>query len=203
MPIGGFFRRLLFSIRFGDPNLLLSSDINQQSRIIYMRNVVQIAQHAAPFLSIDAHPYAAIVQGHVDWILDGYTTTDQYPYSQDANTQLVPTDNGLPSSYNYVRNSVKIIVDAYTGAVSLYIKDPHDPILQAWNQAFPGLFHKLDRRCRNRFERTCGTQRTSSRSKRRSSVDTTSPRPRRSTATATAGACRRPTAPGRPTTAVR
>ena len=91
MPIGGFFRRAMFAIRFGDPNLFLSNLITPQSRIIYMRNVVQVAQHAAPFLSIDAHPYAAVIDGHIDWVLDGYTTTDQYPYSQNANTQLVPT----------------------------------------------------------------------------------------------------------------
>jgi hypothetical protein len=143
VPIGGFFRRLMFSIRFGDPNLILSSDITSTSKIIYMRNVLQIAQHAAPFLSIDAHPYAAIVQGHLDWVLDGYTTTDEYPYSQNASSQLVPADTGLPSSYNYVRNSVKIVVDAYTGTVSLYAMDPQDPILKAWESAFPGLIHPL------------------------------------------------------------
>ena len=74
----------MFAIRFGDLNLILSNLITPQSRIVYMRNVVQIAQQAAPFLSIDAHPYAAVIGGHVDWILDGYTTTDQYPYSQNA-----------------------------------------------------------------------------------------------------------------------
>ena len=139
VPIGGFFRRLMFAIHFGDPNLVLSNLITSNSKIIYMRNVVQIAQQAAPFLSIDDHPYAAIVGGHIDWILDGYTTTDQYPYSQNASTQLVPSDTGLPSSYNYVRNSVKIVVDAYTGQVTLYAIDPQDPILQAWRSAFPGL----------------------------------------------------------------
>jgi uncharacterized protein len=143
VPVGGFFRRLMFAIHFGDPNLLLSNLITEQSKIIFMRNVVQIAQHAAPFLSIDAHPYAAIVNGHIDWILDGYTTTDQYPYSQNASTQLVPSDTGLPSSYNYVRNSVKIIVDAYTGQVTLYAMDQSDPILQAWESAFPGLVQPL------------------------------------------------------------
>jgi uncharacterized protein len=139
VPVGGFFRRLMFAIHFGDPNLLLSNLITSESKIIYMRNVVQIAQHAAPFLSIDAHPYSAIVDGHLDWILDGYTTTDQYPYSQNASTQLVPGDTGLPASYNYVRNSVKIVIDAYTGQVTLYAMDPSDPILQAWESAFPGL----------------------------------------------------------------
>jgi uncharacterized protein len=143
VPLGGFFRRLMFTIRFGDLNLILSNLITPQSRIIYMRNVVQIAQHAAPFLSIDDHPYAAVVGGHVDWILDGYTTTDQYPYSENASTQLVPSDTGLPSSYNYVRNSVKIVIDAYSGQVTLYEMDPSDPILEAWHSAFPELFTPL------------------------------------------------------------
>ncbi len=145
VPLGGFFRRAMFAIRFGNLNLILSNLITPQSRIIYMRNVVQIAQQAAPFLSIDSHPYAADIGGHIDWILDGYTTTDQYPYSQNASTQFVPSDTGLPSSYNYVRNSVKIVVDAYTGEVTLYAMDQSDPILQAWESAFPGLIKPLIR----------------------------------------------------------
>jgi len=143
VKLGGFFRRLMFAIDFGDLNLMLSNDITTKSKIIYMRDVVQMAQHAAPFLSIDAHPYTAIVNGHLDWVLDGYTTTDQYPYSQNASTQLVPGDTGLPSSYNYVRNSVKITVDAYTGQMTLYNMDPSDPIIQAWSSAFPGLLKPM------------------------------------------------------------
>ena len=143
VQMGGFFRRFMFFVRFGDLNLLLSNLVTPQSRIIYMRDVVQIAQQAAPFLSIDSHPYAAIIDGRLEWILDGYTTTDQYPYSQNASTQLVPADTGLPGSYNYVRNSVKIVVDAYTGHVYLYAWDPSDPILRAWSSAFPGLIQPL------------------------------------------------------------
>jgi uncharacterized membrane protein (UPF0182 family) len=143
VPAGGFFRRLLFAVHFGDFNLLLSNLITSDSRILYVRNVVQIAQQAAPFLSIDAHPYAAIIDGHLKWILDGYTTTDQYPYSQNASSQLVPSDTGLPGSYNYVRNSVKVVVDAYTGQVTLYAMDQADPILQAWESAFPKLITPL------------------------------------------------------------
>ncbi len=143
IKLNGFFTKAMFAIRLGDFNLFLSNLITSNSRLILVRNVVQIAQRAAPFLSIDAHPYATIVGGHLDWVLDGYTTTDQYPYSQNANSQLVPSDNGLPSSYNYVRNSVKIVIDAYTGKVTLYditTKQNPDPILQAWESVFPGLF---------------------------------------------------------------
>lgn len=149
VTMGGDFRRLMMAVRFGDPNLFFSSDISSSSRILFVRNVVQIAQRAAPFLSIDAHPYLVVLpNGQVDWILDGYTTTDEYPYSQNAGSQYVPNNNGLPSSYNYVRNSVKIVVNAYTGQVWLFQAPPiqgetpaenADPILQAWSAAFPGL----------------------------------------------------------------
>ncbi len=143
VEMGGFLRRAMLAIHFGDLNLLTSNDITSDSRILFNRNPVQIAQLAAPFLSIDAHPYAVIADGHLDWILDGYTTTSQYPYSQNANTQLVPADNGLPSSYNYVRNSVKIVVDAYSGQVSLYAMpqpgNVPDPILEAWESVYPKL----------------------------------------------------------------
>lgn len=143
VKLSNFFTRTMFAIKFGDLNLFLSNLITSNSRIIFVRNVVQIAQQAAPFLSIDAHPYAAIVDGHIDWVLDGYTTTNQYPYAQNSDTQLVPSDNGLPSSYNYVRNSVKIVIDAYTGKVTLYDIDPTDPILNAWKSVFPNLFTPL------------------------------------------------------------
>lgn len=140
---GGIFRRAMFAIRFGDLNFFLSNLISANSQVIFERNVVQIARRAAPFLSIDANPYAVVVNGQVDWVLDGYTTTDQYPYSQNADTQLVPTTTGLPSSYNYVRNSVKIIVNAYSGKVTLYAMTPNEPILKAWMSAFPSLFTPL------------------------------------------------------------
>jgi uncharacterized protein len=143
VKLNNFFTKAMFAIRLGDLNLFLSNLVTSSSRLILVRNVVQIAQRAAPFLSIDAHPYAVIVGGHIDWVLDGYTTTDQYPYSQNASTQLVPSDNGLPSSYNYVRNSVKIVIDAYTGQVTLYDIDPSDPILNAWQSIFPDLFTPL------------------------------------------------------------
>lgn len=146
VKMGGLFRRFMFAVRFGDANLFFSNLITPNSRIMFVRNVVQIAQRAAPFLTIDQHPYSVVVDGHIDWVLDGYTTTDQYPYSQNASTQLVPGDNGLPSSYNYVRNSVKVVVDAYTGQVWLYAAPPipgqkPDPILKAWESIFPGLIH--------------------------------------------------------------
>ena len=104
-----------------------------------------MAQKAAPFLTFDDDPYAVVVDGHIDWILDGYTTTANYPYSQNADTQQVPSGSGLPGSYNYVRNSVKVVIDAYSGKMTFYDIDPNDPILQAYSSAFPNMFTPISK----------------------------------------------------------
>jgi uncharacterized membrane protein (UPF0182 family) len=138
--VGNFFTRAAFALRLGDFNLLVSSQVTDQSRIMFVRDIVTMAQKAAPFLSYDHDPYAAVVNGHIDWVLDAYTTSAGYPYSQNINSQVLPPQSGLPSSYNYVRNSVKVVVDAYTGKITFYDVDPRDPVLQAYEKAFPGLF---------------------------------------------------------------
>ncbi len=140
VAVGGFLRQAAFALRFGDYKLLLSNQITSKSRIMFVRDVTAMAQKAAPFLSWDAHPYAVVADGHVKFILDGYTTTNQYPYSEDAYNQNVPSDNGLPASYNYVRNSVKLVVDSFDGSMKFYAADPKDPILQAYRAAFPKMF---------------------------------------------------------------
>jgi hypothetical protein len=105
-----------------------------------------MAQKAAPFLSFDHAPYAVINKnGHIDWVVDGYTTTSNYAYSQNANSQQVAIGSTLPSSYNYVRNSVKVVIDAYTGQMTFYAADPKDPILQAYEAAFPNMFTPLSK----------------------------------------------------------
>ena len=101
-----------------------------------------MVQKAAPFLSFDSNPYAVIANGEVQYVLDGYTTTDQYPYSENA-SNLNVNQGGLPSSFNYVRNSVKVVVNAYTGAMTFYANDPNDPILKAYRAAFPSMFHPM------------------------------------------------------------
>jgi len=138
-PIGGFFTRAAFALRLGDFNLLISSLITDKSRIMFVRDVQAMAQKAAPFLNFDADPYASLIDGHIDWILDAYTTTAQYPYSQNASTQQAPPGSGLPQSFNYVRNSVKVVVDAYSGQVTFYAMD-NDPVLRAYESAFPKMF---------------------------------------------------------------
>ena len=112
-----------------------------------MRDPVQIAEKAAPFLTFNQNPYAVVNtnNGQIYWIVDGYTTTNQYPYSQNANTQQVASGSNLPGSYNYVRNSVKVVINAYSGKTTFYDADKNDPILQAYEAAFPNMFTPLSK----------------------------------------------------------
>jgi uncharacterized membrane protein (UPF0182 family) len=137
--IGSFLTRAAFALRLGDLNLLLSNLVTPQSKIMFIRDVRTMAEKAAPFLSYDSQPYPVLAGGHVDWILNAYTTTTNFPYSQNADTQILPSTSGLPASYNYVRNSVVVVVNAYSGKMSFYAMD-RDPILQAYRSAFPDLF---------------------------------------------------------------
>ena len=139
VQLSSFLRKAAFALRLGDFNLLISGQVTHNSRIMFVRDIQAMAQKAAPFLSWDADPYAVLVDGHIDWILDGYTTTANYPYSQNAGSILVPQGSGLPSSYNYVRNSVKLVINAYTGSMTFYAMDT-DPILRTYEAAFPGMF---------------------------------------------------------------
>ena len=142
VAVGGLFSRLAFALRLGDFNFMISNQVTAKSRVLFVRDVAQMAQKAAPFLTFDSHPYAVIANGEVNYVLDGYTTTDQYPYSQNASSLNMNT-GGLPGSFNYVRNSVKVVVNAYTGAMTFYALDPNDPILKAYRAAFPTMFHPM------------------------------------------------------------
>src|ERR1700728_2565773 len=146
VQLSSIFTRAAFALRLGDFNLLISSQITDKSRIMFVRDPVSMAQKAAPFLTFDHDPYAVITkQGQIDWIVDGYTTTANYPYSQNADTQQVAAGSSLPSSYNYVRNSVKVVINAYSGKTIFYDADPSDPILRAYEAAFPGMFTPLSK----------------------------------------------------------
>lgn len=146
VPISSMFRRVLYGLHFREANFLLSDVFNQNSKLIYIRNPRERAERVAPFLTFDGDPYPAVVNGHVVFILDGYTTSDSYPYSQQIDLRQAASDaqtgNGTAvqqqQNINYIRNSVKATVDAYDGTVTLYNFDPTDPILQAWNKAFGG-----------------------------------------------------------------
>jgi uncharacterized membrane protein (UPF0182 family) len=147
VPIGSTFRQLEFALRFTDKNLLLSDGINSASRILYNRNPSTRVAKVAPYLTLDGDPYAAVVDGKLTWIIDGYTTSDGFPYAQrenlnavtkDTNTEKALTRAQANAQINYLRNSVKATVDAYTGAVSLYAWDTNDPVLRTWMKVFPG-----------------------------------------------------------------
>jgi uncharacterized protein len=138
-------RRLAAALHFTDLNLLISSNLNSRSRILFNRDVRDRVEKAAPFLQWDADPYVAVVDGRVVFIRDGYTTTDNYPYSQRIRLDVAarrtgPKDRGVHGEANYIRNSVKAVVDAYDGTTTLYAFDESDPLLRAWRKAFPSLF---------------------------------------------------------------
>jgi uncharacterized membrane protein (UPF0182 family) len=140
IPMGGFFRRLLFAWHFRDINLAISSLIDGESRIMLYRDIHQRIPKVAPFLQYDGDPYAAIVDGRLVWIQDAYTTTNRYPYSQQVDL-AVPTQGKLSGSENYIRNSVKVVVDAYNGSMTFYdVSSGEDPVLQVWEKSFPNLF---------------------------------------------------------------
>jgi uncharacterized protein len=138
-------RRLAFAIRFRDINLLISGNIKDESRLMFNRDIRDRVERAAPFLQWDGDPYAVVVDGSIKYVRDGYTTSSNYPYAQridlaDAARRNELGSRGVEGIGNYVRNSVKAVVDAYTGEVTLYAFDESDPILQAWRKAFPDLF---------------------------------------------------------------
>ena len=133
-------RRIAYAVEYSEYNLFGSGLINSQSRIIHDRNVTERAARLAPFLRFDADPYPVVVNGTVQWVLDAYTISDRYPYAQQANVDQLTPGGGLNTSFNYVRNSVKAVVDAFTGDVKFYVVDAEDPITKAWAKAFPDLF---------------------------------------------------------------
>jgi uncharacterized protein len=145
VQLTSLFKRAAFALRLGDFNLLISDQITSKSRIMFVRDPVQMAQKAAPFLTFNQSPYAVVSGGSIYWIVDGYTTTNEYPYAQNADTQQVASGSDLPGSYNYVRNSVKVVINAYTGTMTFYNADPSDPILRAYEAAFPHMFTPLSK----------------------------------------------------------
>lgn len=129
-----FLKKLLFAFHFQSFTILLSDDIAAGSRIMYYRNIKDRVSQIAPFALLDADPYLVISPGgKLLWIIDGYTTTDRFPYAEPA------SDLG-----NYIRNSLKAVVDAYDGSVQLYISAPQDPIIQTYSRIFPGVFKDME-----------------------------------------------------------
>ena len=132
--------KALWSLRLGDFNLLVSSQVTSQTQMLYRRNILARAQELAPFLSFDGDPYVVVVNGRTYWILDAYTNAATYPYSQTVTFQQ---NSSNPIDVNYVRNSVKVVIDAYEGTADFYVVDSKDPIIKAYQATFPSLFKPI------------------------------------------------------------
>ena len=139
--IGRFLPRLAFAIQFADINLFISQELNSESQLLWRRNILQRTQEVAPFLRYDSDPYIVVGEdGHLYWFLDAYTVSGRFPYSE-------PTETGtrtLPPGFNYIRNPVKVIIDAYTGDMNFYVVEPDEPIAAAYARIFPDLFTTFD-----------------------------------------------------------
>ena len=144
VQLNNFLVKAAFAIRFGDFNLLVSDLVTHQSRLMFVRDITQMAQKAAPFLNYDSDPYPVLSGGQIYWVLDAYTTSDNYPYGQNVNTTSLPPNSGLKQNFNYVRNSVKVVVNAYSGQMKFYdvssLTKTKDPILETWEKVFPNMF---------------------------------------------------------------
>jgi uncharacterized membrane protein (UPF0182 family) len=146
--LGNVVTRLAYAMKFQSEQILLSDAVNDKSQILYKRNPIERVQAVAPYLTLDKDAYPAVVDGRVQWIVDGYTTSANYPYSRAENLSQSISDTSTTGaltggSINYIRNSVKATVDAYTGAVKLYAWDTKDPILKTWSKVYPGTLHPI------------------------------------------------------------
>jgi uncharacterized membrane protein (UPF0182 family) len=148
VPVGSMLNRFLYAVKFHELNILLSGAINSHSRILYARQPLERVAKVAPFLTLDGSPYPVVAGKQLVWVVDGYTTTGLYPYSERLGMASATATSQAPSGsvagqptgqINYIRNTVKAVVNAYTGAVTLYQWGPADPLLTAWKHAFPGV----------------------------------------------------------------
>lgn len=137
VSIGSLWRKLLFALHFGSMDILLTQYLDEDSRVLFRRDIRERVTRLAPFLQIDDDPYLVIDQGRLLWVLDAYTTARRFPYSEAS-------EGPHGERFNYIRNSVKAVVDAYDGKVRLYISDPEDPLVRAWARALPGVFLPLE-----------------------------------------------------------
>ncbi len=140
IPMSGLFDRIAFAFRFGAIEPVISGIITDETEVMFARDVTERASRIAPFLRYDSNPYPVVVDGGVSYVIDAYTTSDQYPYAELGDVARLPVDSGLRTRFNYVRNSVKVVVDAYDGNVDFYVTDAEDPLLSAYRQEFDGLF---------------------------------------------------------------
>ena len=134
IAVGGMARKTLFAWYFNDPNILLTRYITGESRVLFRRNIRDRVREIAPFLHLDHDPYAVVSNGRLFWIQDAYTTSSWFPYAQPL----------PPGGLNYIRNSVKIVIDAYNGTVDFYVADASDAIIETYRRIFPGLFKPFE-----------------------------------------------------------
>lgn len=138
VPIGGLLTRLMFAIRLSDQNIVLTGDLNAESRLLFRRNIRERVQAMLPFIRWDEDAYPVIHNGEIVWMYDGYTTSRNYPYSRPFFSR-----DRIVRQFNYLRNSVKATIHAYTGEVNFYIADESDPLIRAYAQAYPNVFKPL------------------------------------------------------------
>ncbi|MCH1489070.1 MAG: UPF0182 family protein [Ilumatobacteraceae bacterium] len=144
IEMSGIFRRAVTALSFLDYNLLASGAVNSDSQLLLIRDVRDRVEKLAPFLDYDGDPYPVVVDRRVQWVIDAYTSTNQYPYAQSIGNVQLTRSTGLARDANYVRNSVKATVDAYTGDVKFYVLDGDDPIISAWQGAFSDMFTPVE-----------------------------------------------------------
>jgi uncharacterized membrane protein (UPF0182 family) len=144
VKMNSFLKRAALALRFGDYNAFISGFITDESRALYVRDIRDRVRKVAPFLRYDNDPYPVLLdeggKNRIFWVQDAYTMTNRYPYAEQASTDRLPSTSGLNTSFNYVRNSVKVVVDAYNGSMKFYVFDTKDPIVKAYQKAFPKLF---------------------------------------------------------------
>jgi uncharacterized membrane protein (UPF0182 family) len=143
VKLGGFFSRIAWALRFGNLDTLISDKLSSDSKVLLERDIRDRVKRVAPFLFADADPYIVISEGRLKWVMDLYTITDRFPYSAVASTGRLNQGAGLPNGFNYIRNSVKAVIDAYDGTMDLYVIDPDDPLIQANESIFPGVFKPI------------------------------------------------------------
>jgi uncharacterized membrane protein (UPF0182 family) len=131
-PVSSFIRKALLAARFKTLKVLFSDDISNESRVLMYRNITERVLKIAPFLRLDSDPYLVVTEGKMKWIYDAYTVSEVFPYSES-----------IPRFGNYVRNSVKVVIDAYEGSMDFFVADPNDPIIRTWKKVFPEMFKEL------------------------------------------------------------
>jgi uncharacterized membrane protein (UPF0182 family) len=147
VPLDNIFKRLAFALRYRDLNLLISGEIRPDSRVLVERNVRAIVEEIAPFLIPDTDMYPVVIDGRILWVLDLYTVSSEYPYATPLTSDAVGRLNfssEIDVGTNYIRNSVKAVVDAFDGDVSFYLSDPDDPLASTWAETYPGIFQPME-----------------------------------------------------------